>query len=161
MRLRATFEPHRIDWWSTLIQLVGTLFFNVDTFRAMQQSFDTSDVDRLVWRPEAIGSVCFLISGVLAYLEVRDGGLLVAKRTLEWKIVVVNLAGCILFGVSAVAGYIVPETGDVLDLAAANAVTLARGAVFPDRLAAPAGRDRGADDAGPSPPATEIATRTG
>ena len=160
MRL-LTFEPHRIDWWSTLIQLVGTLFFNVDTFRAMQQSFDTSDVDRLVWRPEAIGSVCFLISGVLAYLEVRDGGLLVAKRTLEWKIVVVNLAGCILFGVSAVAGYIVPETGDVLDLAAANVSTSLGALCFligsllllrePAEPTAPRS----------SPPATEIATRTG
>jgi len=118
-----TFEPHRIDWWATLIQLVGTVFFNINTFRAMQQSFDTSDVDRLVWAPEAVGSICFLISGLLAYLEVRDGGLFSAARTLEWKISTVNFAGCILFGISAVAGYVVPETGDVLALAAANVTT--------------------------------------
>ena len=62
MRL-LTFEPHGTDWWATLIQLVGTLYFNVDTFRAMQASFDTSQVDRLVWRPELFGSICFLISG--------------------------------------------------------------------------------------------------
>jgi hypothetical protein len=118
-----TFEPGRIDWWATLIQLVGTVFFNINTFRAMQQSFDTSQVDRLVWAPEAIGSICFLISGLLAYLEVRDGGLFSARRTLEWRISTVNLAGCILFGISAIAGYVVPKTGDVLDLAAANVTT--------------------------------------
>ena len=37
----------------------------------MQQSFDTSNVDRLVWAPEAVGSICFLISGRLAYLAGR------------------------------------------------------------------------------------------
>ena len=59
------------DRAATLIQLVGTVFFNVDTYRAMQAAYDNSDVDRLIWRPEAIGSVCFLVSGVLAYLTVR------------------------------------------------------------------------------------------
>jgi hypothetical protein len=125
-----TFEPHRIDWWSTLIQLVGTVFFNVSTYRAMQTSIDTSQVDRLVWAPEAVGSACFLISGLLAYLEVRGGGIRRPKRTLEWKIATVNLLGCILFGISAVAGYVVPKTGDVLDLAAANVTTALGGLCF-------------------------------
>jgi hypothetical protein len=44
-------------------------------------------------------------------------------RTLDWRIAVVNFAGCVFFGISAVAGYVVPETGDVLDLAAANVTT--------------------------------------
>ena len=32
----------------------------------------------------------------------------------------VNLLGCVFFGISAVAGYVVPSTGSLLDLAAAN-----------------------------------------
>ena len=32
----------------------------------------------------------------------------------------VNLLGCIFFGVSAVAGYVVPSSGSIVDLAAAN-----------------------------------------
>ena len=111
------------DWWAALIQLAGTLYFNVDTFRAMQDSFDTSQVDRLVWRPELFGSICFLVSGVIAYRTIRD-----RAHTREWKIAAVNLAGCVLFMISAIAGYVVPETGDVLDLAAAN-LTTALGAV--------------------------------
>ncbi len=118
-----TFQPRRIDWWATLIQLVGTVYFNVDTFRAMTDSFDTAQVDRLVWAPEALGSICFLVSGLLAYLELGDGGVRVAERTLEWKIAIVNLAGCVLFGLSTIASYVVPSTGDVLALAAANVTT--------------------------------------
>lgn len=115
--LKLTSAPGQSDWWSALIQFVGTLFFNVDTYRAMQASFDTSDVDRLVWRPEVFGSICFLVSGWIAYRLVRG------TRTLDWKIAAINFAGCVFFGISAVAGYIVPETGDVLDLAAANVTT--------------------------------------
>ena len=32
----------------------------------------------------------------------------------------INLAGCFFFAISAVAAYVVPDTGSVLDLAAAN-----------------------------------------
>ena len=117
------FEPHRIDWWSSLIQLAGTVYFNVSTFRAMQESFDTSDVDRLVWRPELFGSICFLISGLLAFFAVRGGAVVSGQGARVRRIAEVNLLGCVLFMVSAIAGYVVPETGDVLDLAAANVST--------------------------------------
>ena len=123
-----TFEPRRTDWWATLIQLAGTLYFNVDTYRAMADSVDTSQVDRLVWAPEAFGSICFLISGLLAYREVRGGGVRVAARSIDGRIAIVNLAGCVLFGISTIASYVVPSTGDVLALAAAN-ITLSLGAL--------------------------------
>ncbi len=111
------------DWWAALIQFAGTLYFNVSTFEAMQDSYDTSQVDRLVWRPDLIGSICFLVSGVIAYRAVRG-----RRHTREWRIDAVNLLGCVFFMISAVAGYVVPATGDVLDLAAAN-FTTALGAV--------------------------------
>ena len=41
-------------------------------------------------------------------------------RGAGWWQPAVNLLGCIFFGVSAVAGYVVPSTGSMLDLAAAN-----------------------------------------
>jgi hypothetical protein len=37
---------------------------------ALQSGLDTTEYDRLVWRPDALGSICFLVSGYLAYLEV-------------------------------------------------------------------------------------------
>jgi hypothetical protein len=110
----------RAEWWSALIQLAGTVYFNVSTFRAMQESFDTSDVDRLVWRPELFGSICFLVSGAIAFRLVHGER---AEHRRDWRIAFVNLLGCVLFMVSAIAGYVVPSTGDVLALAAANWTT--------------------------------------
>jgi hypothetical protein len=42
----------------------------------------------------------------------------------------VNLLGCIFFGVAAVAGYVVPSTGSMIDLAAANWNTALGAACF-------------------------------
>jgi hypothetical protein len=118
-----TFEPQRIDWWSSGIQLLGTLFFNATTFRALSTALDSPSYDRLVWRPDALGSACFLISGYLAYVEVAGSFLGRPRRTLESAIVTVNLLGCLAFGVSAIASYVVPSTGSTIDLAAVNAST--------------------------------------
>lgn len=130
-RLRVVaFEPRRADWWSSVVQIVGTLLFNVTTFRGMSTALDNPDYDRLVWAPDAYGSICFLVAGYLAYLEVCGGWACVRQRTLEWKIAAVNLVGCIAFGISAVAAYIVPATGDAIDLAAANGFTALGGLCF-------------------------------
>jgi hypothetical protein len=100
----------RAAWWSAIIQSAGTLFFNVSTFLALHTAYTNPEYDRLVWRPDAFGSVCFLVSGVIGYRAFRHDG---------WQ-PAVNLLGCVFFGVSAVAGYVVPSHGSVLDLAAAN-----------------------------------------
>jgi hypothetical protein len=124
------FEPRRIDWWSSVIQFVGTLLFNVNTFHAMQTGFENTEYDRLVWTPDVVGSACFLVSGYLAYIEVCGGLACWRNRTLEWKIAAVNLVGCIAFGISAVASFVVPSTGNVVDLAAANLFTAFGGLCF-------------------------------
>jgi hypothetical protein len=108
------------SWWSAAIQFVGTLLFNMDTFDAMQTGLDSHQEDRLIFAPDLVGSACFLISGALAYYVASGRGLVPAHRNRSWTTAAVNLLGCILFGVSAVASYVVPDTGSVLDLAAAN-----------------------------------------
>ena len=110
------------------MQLVGTLFFNVTTFRALGTSVDSAAYDRLVWRPDAFGSVCFLVSGCLAYVEVAGGLLRRPPGGVEGQVVAINLFGCVAFAVSAVAGYVQPSTGDMIDPAWVNGAT-ALGAV--------------------------------
>ena len=112
------FRPRGLDWWSNAIQLVGTVFFNVSTLDALRRGLDANEYDRLVWTPDARGSICFLVAGCLAVLAFGK-----ARRTRDWWIAVVNLAGCVAFGISAVAAYVVPSTGDALDLAGANVFT--------------------------------------
>ncbi|MBV8945164.1 MAG: YrhK family protein [Solirubrobacterales bacterium] len=110
----------RAGWWSAVIQSAGTLFFNRSTFRAMSTALSSSTYNRLVWRPDAFGSICFLVSGTIAYLASPRRGFLPARGEPGWWQSAVNLLGCVFFGISAVAGYVVPSKGSVLDLAAAN-----------------------------------------
>jgi len=118
-----TWEPRRIDWWSSLIQLAGTLFFNVTTFRALGTAFGNPSYDQAVWRPDAFGSICFLVSGYLAYAEVTGGLFHLAPATVEGAVVSVNLFGCLAFAVSAVAGYVPQSAGAVINLTVANVAT--------------------------------------
>lgn len=122
--LRAfAWRPRGLDWWSSGVQLLGTLFFNVTTFRGMTVTTDSQSYNQLVWQPDALGSVCFLVSGYLAYVEVARRQLGPPPPTIEGAIVAVNLAGCIAFGVSAVTGYVLPATGTELSAAWTNAST--------------------------------------
>jgi hypothetical protein len=117
-------------WRSAIIQSAGTLFFNRSTFRALQTAASNSSYNRLVWRPDALGSICFLVSGVIAYLASPRHGWLPERGGPGWWQPAVNLLGCIFFGISAVAGYVVPKTGSVLDLAASNFNTSLGAACF-------------------------------
>ncbi len=108
------------SWWSAAVQFVGTLLFNVSTFAAMQDSLSTQQEDRLVWAPDLFGSAAFLISGLLAYGATTGAVLRPRRMDREWTTAAVNLLGCVLFGISAVASYIIPSSGSILDLAASN-----------------------------------------
>jgi hypothetical protein len=117
-------------WWAATIQSAGTLFFNVTTYQALQTSMTNSNYDRLVWRPDAFGSICFLISGAIAYHASARRGWLPARGRPGWWQPATNLLGCIFFGISAIAGYLVPSTGSVINLAAANWNTAVGAACF-------------------------------
>jgi hypothetical protein len=120
----------RAAWWAAVIQSAGTLFFNVTTYQAMHTALSDPQYDRLVWRPDAFGSICFLVSGAIAYRASARHGALPARTGPGWWEPSVNLLGCIFFGVSAVAGYVVPSSGSMLDLAAANWNTVLGAACF-------------------------------
>ena len=107
-------------WWAAIIQSAGTLFFNLTTYQAMDTALTSAEYDRLVWRPDWRGSICFLVSGAIAYRASSRHGWLPVRAGAGWWQPAVNLLGCIFFGISAVAGYVVPSTGSMLDLAAAN-----------------------------------------
>jgi hypothetical protein len=120
----------RAAWRTAIVQSAGTLFFNATTAYALSVTVSSPQYDRLVWRPDALGSVCFLVSGAIAYVSSRRRGWLPAVTGPGWWEPAVNLVGCVLFGVSAVAGYLVPSSGSILDLAAANWTTMLGAACF-------------------------------
>ena len=67
------YQPGRIDWWATTVQLAGTVYFNVSTGIAMVTDLSAQAAHQHVWRPDAIGSVCFLVSSALAWYEACHG----------------------------------------------------------------------------------------
>ena len=117
-------------WRAAVIQSAGTLFFNVTTYQAMDTALSNADYDRLVWRPDAFGSICFLVSGYIAYRASPRRGWMPVRGGRGWWQPAVNLLGCVLFGISAIAGYVVPASGSELDLAAANWTTSLGAACF-------------------------------
>jgi hypothetical protein len=117
---RSSSRDGRAAWWTGVVQSAGTLFFNLTTFEALHTALPSADYDRLVWRPDALGSICFLVSGAIAYQASPRHGWLPARTSAGWWEPSTNLIGCVLFGISAVAGYVIPGTGTMLDLAASN-----------------------------------------
>jgi hypothetical protein len=117
-------------WWAAIIQSAGTLFFNVTTYQAMHTAVTSPAYNELVWRPDWRGSICFLVSGAIAYHASARHGWLPLRGGDGWWQPAVNLLGCIFFGISAVAGYVVPTSGSMLDLAAANWNTALGAACF-------------------------------
>jgi hypothetical protein len=114
------FQPGRIDWWATAVQLAGTLFFNVSTGNAVRADLSAQAAHQHVWRPDAVGSVCFLVASALAWFEVCHGWAAWRPRSWSWWITLANLIGSVAFGISAVAGYINPDTGQLLNAERSN-----------------------------------------
>ena len=115
-----TWEPRRIDWLASTVQLAGTVFFNISTFHALQSGLDAASVNKLVWRPDVFGSICFLVASGLAWLEIGHRWLSWRPRILSWWIAALNLGGSVAFGVSAFAAKAVDSSGQLRNVELVN-----------------------------------------
>lgn len=121
-RLRAYvgWTPHRIDWWATAVQLLGTVFFNVMTFSATRSDLSLEQEKLLIWSPDMLGSACFLIASWLAYSEVNDRVLPRSDGSVGWKISALNIGGSLAFGAAAVGSRYLTTTGEPADITLVN-----------------------------------------
>jgi hypothetical protein len=126
----ASWEPARIDWLAAAVQLVGTVFFNVTTFTGMKHGLSISQNNRRVWAPDAVGSICFLVSSELALAEVCHRWVCVRWRTLSWRIAALNMLGSIAFGAAAIASLLEPSSGEPISARLTNAGTALGGLCF-------------------------------
>jgi len=117
-------QPDRIGWLSAAIQLVGTVLFNINTLDALLPGLNWLQQDLVIWTPDMIGSVCFLVSSWLAVLEFCHSYWSWQVEDLSWWIVVVNLLGSVAFMVSAVYAVAGPGLATALNLWLVNAATL-------------------------------------
>jgi hypothetical protein len=120
----------RATWRTAWIQSVGTLLFNLMTFEAVRLAAGSARYDVVIWTPNAIGSVCFLISGTILYLSSPRRSWLPDSRHHGWWEPMVNLLGCVFFGISAVAGYAAGAHGALLSASISNWTTMLGAACF-------------------------------
>ncbi|MET0811719.1 MAG: hypothetical protein ABWY03_01605 [Microbacterium sp.] len=110
----------RADWWSAAVQFVGTLFFNVSTTAALITAVNSDARVGDGWRPDAFGSICFLVASGFAVVATtaREGLWDPSART--WRCTWLNMAGSVFFGLSAAGAYVIPSGGDMLNQLWAN-----------------------------------------
>lgn len=129
-RERGSSAVGRATWRTAWVQSVGTLLFNFMTLQALSVALSSPKYNVLVWPPNALGSICFLISGAIFYLSSPRRGWLPERRHEGWWEPVLNLLGCALFGVSAVAGLVVSSSGTMVSAGTANWTTSLGAACF-------------------------------
>jgi hypothetical protein len=100
------------------------------TFAAITVAATDHRYDTIVWGPNALGSVCFLVSGTIFYLSSPRRGLLPRVDHEGWWEASVNLLGCVLFGISAVTGYATGHAGLLISTGVSNWTTTLGAACF-------------------------------
>ncbi|MFG2265731.1 hypothetical protein [Streptomyces sp. NPDC048720] len=120
-----SYEPMRVDWLGAFVLFAGTLVFAVNLIDSFLRGLSVQQINRLVWTPDVIGCVLFLVSGHLGFTEICHRGLpCVRTRSLGWWIVAVNQLGSVLFMVSALAAFTRPATGGLVNADIADWGTL-------------------------------------
>ncbi|GGG55569.1 hypothetical protein [Bizionia arctica] len=107
---RKGYNLSSLGYLSALFQFVGTLLFNVNTYNATKSNLSTSQSDVWIWTPDVVGSIFFLISGYLAFIEVGHSYWKWETKNMSWWVVFINLIGCIAFMTSAIFAFI-PQGG--------------------------------------------------
>ena len=101
------FHPTNLGYMASLVQLIGTILFNFDTADALFHSVSATEENLIIWSPDLVGSICFLLSSGLSYLEAVHRFGYFKFRDLTIWIVVLNLVGSIFFQISACADFFI------------------------------------------------------
>jgi hypothetical protein len=106
-------RPGDIGWLSSALQFVGTVLFNFNTFDAMIPSLNWFQQDLVIWAPNIIGSILFLASGYLAFIETCHAHWAWKPKSISWWVVFTNLLGCVGFMISALLAIVLPGTPNI------------------------------------------------
>jgi hypothetical protein len=102
-------RPGDAGWLSCALQFLGTLLFNLNTFDAMHPGVDWWQQDLEIWVPNLVGSILFLASGYLAWIEVCHAHWALEPGHISWCVGGINLIGCIAFMASALLAFVPPH----------------------------------------------------
>jgi len=124
------YEPIRTGWVAAFLLFCGTLAFAISLLDVFINGLATQQINRLIWAPEMVGCVLFLVSGHIGLIEVCHGRFRLLPRSLGWWIVVVNQIGSWLFFASGLAAFVRPVTGEVISVDVINWGTALGAACF-------------------------------
>lgn len=99
-------RPHEIGWLACALQFAGTLLFNVNTFDAILPGLSWMGQDLIVWVPDIAGSILFLVSGYLFFVEAGHSYWSWRPSSLTWALNFSNLLGCVAFMLSALFAFV-------------------------------------------------------
>lgn len=108
------YEPTRPGWVAAFVLFCGTLAFAISLVDAFLSDLTGPQGNRLIWAPEMVGCILFLVSGHIGIIEVCHGRLRLMPSSLGWWIVIVNQLGSWLFMLSGLAAFVRPATGAVI-----------------------------------------------
>lgn len=103
-----------LGYLASAVQLAGTILFNFNTGDALIAHLNMKSYDVVVWVPNFLGSVCFLLASQLAIMEFSHAAFAIKPRQISWWIVAINMVGSILFMVSAITSFMSP--GNLLNI---------------------------------------------
>jgi hypothetical protein len=112
-------EPRNYDYLAAAVLFAGTIVFGINLVDSLIGDLTAAQLDRLVWSPDVIGCLLFLIAGHLAMVDIAGSWWRIRGEGLGWWIVFVNQVGSVLFMVSAVASFVRAD-GDMIAVGIAN-----------------------------------------
>lgn len=69
---RESTRADHADWWAAAVQFAGTLLFNLSTITALLVALRPTLPSEGGWRPDAWGSICFLVASSFAVVATTD-----------------------------------------------------------------------------------------
>jgi len=117
-------KPKNAGYMASLLQFIGTLYFNFNTGNALISGLNGLQQDLLIWMPNMIGSIFFLLSSYIALIEISHRFFSFQPQHISWWISMLNMVGSIAFMISAFDAFVSPKTGKMQSEWGANFYTL-------------------------------------
>ncbi len=102
-------RTHDLGYWACLIQFAGTLFFNLNTADALLIGLSPTEQEVVIYTPNLLGSICFLLASQLAIMEYAHGCYRWTPGEISWWIVYLNMLGSLLFALSLAGSFLLTD----------------------------------------------------
>jgi hypothetical protein len=97
------FEPHRLEFMTPFVLLIGSLVFNFETVFALGSTVEVLP-ELWLWESSMLGSVLFLVSACMQLAEAGHGYVRFRPRDLSWWVAVCFVLGSIGFIIGTLPG---------------------------------------------------------